>query len=199
MWIGLGGSAPQQVLWRRLGDDPFARMHLDTATESIAVDSRAETRLLLGIRFWLAARLGSEERVWSVSAAEANELTGGVGQVLAAYRGYLEATSPRIRDAGTFMDRASGGSKFFGIADPQSRVRTFRFDWQAQTKTPGRLFEDDVLIELGSALEKEALDLLSRAAMLRRGFQGDRAGDDAKLKMLDEQLDGYRKSFVQKR
>jgi hypothetical protein len=190
--LQLGDSPVQQVLWRRLGDEAFARLHLDTDVAPVPLDSRAESRLLLGLANWLATRLGGHEALWK---QEQPDLADDVRLVLRAYRGYLEATAPRLRSSGTIMDAGNNGSKRFEISDAQNRVVVVRFDHASGTVTPGRLFDDRKVVDLGSARETELLSILARAAELRRARLGAGADQDWQLRMLEKELDSYRAAF----
>lgn len=196
MQLRLGPRAPQQVLWRSFGNDAFARVHLDDEVEPVPIESATERHLLLGIANWLTARLGSREAVWQ---PEPRDLPSDVQLVLRAYRGYLEATSPRLRSAGTIMDAGNRGSKTFDVSDAQNRVLTVRFDYAAGTATPGRIRDgarrDAAVVELGSPRETELLGTLRRAAELRRRWQGQAAQKDWQLTMLETELETYQTTF----
>jgi hypothetical protein len=193
LYLQLGDSPAQQLLWRRLGDEAFARLHLDTDVEPVPITSRAESRLLLGLANWLTARLGSPEALF---APEPKDLAEDVRLVLRAWRGYLEATSPRLRSSGMVMDNGNNGSKRFEISDAQNRVTVVRFDHAAGTATPGRLFDGQQIVDLGSKRETELLAILARAAALRREWLGAEADKDSQLRMLEKELDAYRTAFT---
>ncbi|MFY9343602.1 MAG: hypothetical protein WAT39_13990 [Planctomycetota bacterium] len=195
MQLRLGDDPPRQVLWRNLGDQPFARMHRGTEEQPVALDSRDERWILLAMRYWLAARLGSAD-VW---AAEAKDVGDDVRLVLDAFRGYLTATSPRLRSAGTIMDAGNNGSKAFELSDARNRTSHVRFDHAANTPTPGRLREgvgaDATLVDLGSDRERELLAMLRAAAALRRAFAGEQLDADWQLRMLEAELSVYERQF----
>lgn len=194
--LQLGDGAAQQVLWRRFGDDAFARIHLDTDLEPVPLDSGTERRLLLGLAHWLADRLGGVERLF---AGAPEHLDRDVQLVLGAFRGYLAATSPRLRSAGTVMDAGNTGSSVFYWSDAQNRMFSARVDYAAGTETPGRLRDgegrDAPVVELGSARETELLDTLQRAATLRRRWSRDKGAADSVLRRLEEELEKYRTRF----
>jgi hypothetical protein len=194
--LRLGDGPTQQVLWRRLGDEAFARLHLDTATEPVAIDTRAEGRLLVGLANWLARRLGGHENLWQAPGEDAGD---EVRLVLYAWRGYLEATSPRLRSAGTIMDAGTRGSRRFEVTDAQNRALVVRFDYKTGTATPGRLCEGAQLLEVGSAREREVLAVLQRAAELRRRWLGATAGQDWRLLLLEQELEKYRGAFHERK
>lgn len=180
--LQLGTRPPQQVLWRRLGNEAFTRMHLDTNIEPVRIASATEQRLLLGIENWLAARIGKRAALWQ---AEPPDLAEDVRLVLHAYRGYREATSPRIVGGGTIMDAGNSGSRHFEISDSRQDVTVVRFDYAADSQTRGRLREGHgVLVEVGSARETELLALLQRAATLRRTALGTAADADWHVQTL---------------
>lgn len=195
--LQLGGNAPQPLLWRSIGTEAFARLHIGTEVEPVAIDGPVESRLLLGMQNWLAKQLGSCESLWQ---AEPPELAEDVRLVLRAYRGYLTATSPRLRTAGVVMDGAPVGTLMFEISDAQNRVSTVRFDHAAGTTTPGRLRDgaapDSPLVDLGSAREKDLIAVLDRTAELRRGWLGERADRDTQLGMLEKELRQYHATFL---
>lgn len=199
MQLRLGDDAPRQILWRQLGEQPFARMHVGTDEEPVALDSRDEAHTLLAIRYWLAARLGKDD-VWEVDAAKSAD---DVRIVLTAFRGYLKATSPRLRSAGIVMDGAPGGSRLFRLSDEKSRITDVRFDHAAGSATPGRLREENLpnrpLVELGSARERELLEMLRAAAALRRTFAREKQGVDTQLKMAEDELAAYEQQFPAKK
>jgi hypothetical protein len=199
MQLRLGDDPPQQVLWRNLGDQPFARMHRGTDEAPLALDSRDEKEILLGMRYWLASRVGKVE-VWE---ADAKETTDEVGLVLNAFRSYLMATSPRLRTSGTVMDSARGRSKMFEISDARNRITCVRFDHAAGTQTPGRLRDgenrDAPVVELGGPRERELLTMLRAAANLRRAFLREKQTDDWRLQLLDEELAAYERQFPAKK
>ncbi len=72
--------------------------------DPVAIDSAAESRLLLGIANWLALRLSGREALWR---PEPTDLADNVRLMLRAYRGYFAATTPRLRVAGMVMDARS--------------------------------------------------------------------------------------------
>lgn len=194
--LRLGEGAPQQILWRRLGEDAFARLHLGTEIEPVAIGSGTEGRLLLGLAHWLAARVGGAERLWQGQPAELDE---DARLVLEAFRGYLAATSPRLRSVGTIMDAGNTGSRAVWWTDAQNRMSSARFDYAGGTATPGRLRDGDgrnaPLVELGSAREQELLDVLHRAAVLHRRALGAKADEDDSLRQLETELEQYRTRF----
>ncbi len=199
MQLRLGDDAPRQILWRQLGEQPFARMHVGTDEEPVALDSRDEAHTLLAIRYWLAARLGKDD-VWEVDAAKSAD---DARLVLTAFRGYLTATSPRLRSAGIVMDGAPGGSRVFRLSDARNRITDVRFDHAAGSATPGRLREENVpnrpLVELGSARERELLAMLRAAAALRRAFAREKQGIDTQRKLAEEELAAYEQQFPAKK
>ncbi|MDO8349128.1 MAG: hypothetical protein Q7T30_02750 [Planctomycetota bacterium] len=191
--LQLGDSPVQQLLWRRLGTEAFARLHLDTDVVPVPISSRAESRMLLGLANWLAMRLGGPDALWQ---PEPPDLAEDVRLVLRAWRGYHEATSPRMRSAGTIMDAGNNGSKRFEVSDAQNRVTVVRFDHAGGTPTPGRLFDGPQIVDLGSKREGELLTILARTAELRRGWFGAEADKDWQLVLLETELDAYRKTFL---
>lgn len=196
--LALAGGAPRQILWRRLGDDSFARIHLGTEDAPVVMDSREERILMLALGTWLAANLGGRAALWLGEHADAPE---AVRLVLSAFRGYLTATSPRLRTAGVIMDGNPGGSRAFTFSDAQNRAFEVTFDFRSGSSTMGRLRDggsslESPVVELGSARERELLGFLRRAAELRRTQLGaEGAAADPFLKALDEQLEAYARTF----
>lgn len=194
--VQLADAAPRQLLWRSLGDQPFARLHFDTDVEPIPMESRDERKLLLAMANWLRERVGGEARLHE---GEAADLPADVQLVLRAYRGYLAATSPRLRTAGVIMDKAGGGSLLFELSDARNRLMRVRFDHEAGTKTPGRMLDGgtrDAMVAIGSAREQELLAMLRRAAQLRRSWLGAGADQDYQLGKLEKELAAYDAAFA---
>lgn len=194
--VQLADGAPRQLLWRSLGDQPFARLHFDTDVEAIPMESRDERKLLLAMANWLRERVGGEARLHE---GEAADLPADVQLVLRAYRGYLAATSPRLRTVGVVMDAARGGSLQFELSDARNRLVSVRFDHEAGTKTPGRMLDggarDSAMVAIGSAREQELLAMLRRAAQLRRSWLGAGAAQDDRLARLEKELAAYDAAF----
>lgn len=197
--VQLADGAPRQLLWRSLGDQPFARLHFDTEVEPIPMESRDERKLLLAMANWLRERVGGEDRLHE---GEATDLPADVQLVLRAYRGYLAATSPRLCSAGVVMDAARGGSLVFQLSDARNRLVCVRFDHEAGTKTPGRMLDGgprgSPLVAIGSAREQELLATLRRAAQLRRSWLGAGADQDHQLERLEKALAAYDAAFAPK-
>lgn len=192
--LQLGDDAPTQILWRSFEDDAFAHMHFGTDVEPVALDSTTENDLLLAMRTWLGERLGSDDAMWSPLP---DDTAPEVRLVATAWRGYLEATSPRLRTAGTIMDAGNRGSGIFRIGLARANVEV-RFDHAGGTATPDRLREgwtrDGAVVELGSARERELLDLLHRAAERRRKWSKD-PEHDSQLELLERELANYALAF----
>lgn len=189
--LTLGPLPPQVILWRRFENDEFARLHVATEKEPIAFDSPAESRILVALGNWLAARLGDRDAVWTASLEDVDD---GVRLVLRAYRGYFAATAPRLRSSGVVMDQVPGGSRLFQFTDARNHEIKLRFDFAADTRTPGRLFEDTRIVEIGSPRETELLAMMRRAIELRRRWRGDFEASDA-ASALEEQLRQYTEAF----
>lgn len=192
MQLRLGDDPPRQILWRQLGADRFARVHVGTEVEPVALDSSDEKEILLATRHWLAARLGAAKLVDEPPGANTAE---DVRLVQAALRGYLEATSPRLRGIGTIMNGNPGGSLLCEISDAAGRVTALQFDHAAGSDTPGRLQDgggpDAPVLEFGSPREQELLAMLRRAIAIRRGFLGEHADNDDHLRRLEPELVRY--------
>jgi hypothetical protein len=195
--VQLADAAPRQLLWRSLGDRPFARLHFDTDVEAIPMESRDERKLLLAMANWLRERVGGEARLHE---GEAADLPADVQLVLRAYRGYLAATSPRLRTVAVVMDAPRGGSLVFDLSDARNRLVSVRFDHDSGTKTPGRMLDGAAqgspLIAIGSAREQELLAMLRRAAQLRRSWLGAGADQDYQLGKLEKELAAYDAAFA---
>lgn len=195
--VQLADAAPRQLLWRSLGDQPFARLHFDTKVEPIPMESRDERKLLLAMANWLRERVGGEDRLHE---GEVGDLPTDVQIVLRAYRGYLAATSPRLRTVGVVMDAARGGSLLFELSDARNRLVSVRFDHEAGTKTPGRMLDGaaqgSAMVAIGSAREQELLAMLRRAAQLRRAWLGAGADQDYQLGKLEKELAAYDAAFA---
>ncbi len=194
--VQLAGGAPRQLLWRSLGDQPFARLHFDTDVEPIPMQTRDERKLLLAMANWLRERVGGEDRLHE---GEAADLPADVQLVLRAYRGYLAATSPRLRTVGVVMDAPRGGSLQFELSDARNRLVSVRFDHEAGTKTPGRMLDGgtrDAMVAISSAREQELLAMLRRAAQLRRSWLGAGADQDYQLGYLEKELAAYEAAFA---
>jgi hypothetical protein len=192
--LRLGDAPPCGILWRQLGEDRFARLHVDDTTTPVALDSQQEREILLALRYWLI------ERVGDAALVDGGELgTGGEPERLvhAARRGYLAATSPRLRSSGTVMDGNPGGSRVFELSDADNRVHRVRFDYSAGSSHRGRMLDggakDSPLVPFGSAREGELLGMLRRAAAIRRTFLGDAADADQQLVSLEREIIQYEK------
>lgn len=197
MQVQLADGAPRQLLWRSLGDQPFARLHFDTDVEPIPMESRDERKLLLAMANWLRERVGGEDRLHE---GEATDLPADVQLVLRAYRGYLAATSPRLRTVGVVMDAPRGGSLLFDLSDARNRLVSVGFDHKAGTTTPGRMLDGgskgSAMVAIGSAREQELLAMLRRAAQLRRAWLGAGADQDYQLGKLEKELAAYDAAFA---
>jgi hypothetical protein len=192
--LRLGDAPPCGILWRQLGEDRFARLHVDDATAPVALDSQQEREILLALRYWLIERLGDAALV------DAGELATGSEPerlVHAARRGYLAATSPRLRSTGTVMDGNPVGSQVFELSDADNSVHGVRFDYSADSPHPGRMLDGggrkSPLVPFGSAREAELLGMLRRAAAIRRTFLGAAADADQQLGSLEREIAQYEK------
>lgn len=192
------GGREQIILWRALDDDAFAQLYV--GNDAVPVDSGEEAALLLSLSNWLARQIGDDDP--RPFAAPPADLAPDARKVWDACRGYLQQTSPRIRSAGTVMDDRPGGSRFFELSAADFSIIRYRFDHAARSATPGRLFVDETIVDVGSAQETAALERLERAAHLRRRALGEDLEDDpvdARASMILEEIEAYRAAFVRSR
>lgn len=191
--IQLADRAPRQLLWRRFGDEPFARLHFDTDVDPLPMEGRDERKLLLAMRIWLVGRVG-EAGVWEQDAVGVGE---DVRLVLQAYRSYCKATSPRLRWVSVTMDQLRGGSVECSLTDERNRPVRVRFDHAAKTQTPGRMIDAlrTEVIEIGSDRERVLLAALRRAIELRRSGVVTGEGEVDDLEVLEKELAAYDATF----
>lgn len=191
--IQLADGAPRQLLWRRFGDEPFARLHFDTDVDPLPMEGRDERKLLLAMRIWLVGRVG-EAGVWEQDAVGVGE---DVRLVLQAYRSYCKATSPRLRWVSVSVDQPRGGSVECSLTDERNRMIRVRFDHAAKTQTPGRMIDAlrTEVIEIGSDRESVLLAALRRAIELRRSGVVTGEGEVDDLELLEKELAAYDATF----